>query len=111
MEQIAFEAQTAETSAKKQNLSVSIVGSIDRHALIMDYQKFQLSLTTLMATLLDKNDLTQLMKELDEKVSKKKREEASSGLAKPLVEFEKRLDVIPINELKELLTEQKQDQV
>jgi serine/threonine protein kinase len=92
--------------------SVSLRGSVGRHSMFLDYQKYQRSLTTLLATLLDKKELVQLLKVLNEKLSAKKEEQNEANDEKPLIApMEKRLDVIPVHELKKLLEEQKQDQV
>jgi hypothetical protein len=80
--------------------------------MFLDYQKYERSLTTLLATLLDKKELVQLMTTLNEKLSvKKEKAEDTVGEQPLLAPMEKRLDVIPINELKKILEEQKQEQV
>lgn len=119
VEQIVLEAQqeaneqalkdgTKKSRGKTQ--SVSLRGSVGRHSLFLDYKKYERSLTTLLATLLDKKELIQLMNALNEKISVKKQEqkEAANDGEQAL---EKSLDVIPISELKKILEEQNQEQV
>lgn len=104
MEQIALEAQQdTESSPSKNRMSISIKGSVSRHTQIVDYQKYQRGLTTLLATLLDKKELGQLMSDLDARVNEKKEQsEDAWGM---------HLGIIPVNELKEMLEEKKHDQV
>jgi serine/threonine protein kinase len=119
VEQIVLEAQqeaneqalkdgTKKSRGKTQ--SVSLRGSVGRHSLFLDYKKYERSLTTLLATLLDKKELIQLMNALNKKISVKKQEqkEAANDGEQAL---EKSLDVIPISELKKILEEQNQEQV
>lgn len=105
-DQESKEGETRSTMRRTQ--SISIRGSVGRHSMFLDYQRYERSLTTLLATLLDKSELNQLMKALDQRVSDKKeerKEEAVNGLV------ESKLDVIQLNELKELLVAQNQEQV
>jgi serine/threonine protein kinase len=124
VEQIVLEAQQeanddamnnndGQHKSLRRTQSVSLRGSVGRHSMFLDYQKYERSLTTLLATLLDKKELLQLMKTLNEKLSVKKEEKAEDTIpGHPLLApMEKRLDVLPINELKKILEEQKQEQV
>jgi calcium-dependent protein kinase len=120
VEQIVLEAQQEANDeamndgrkSQRKTQSVSLRGSVGRHSMFLDYQKYERSLTTLLATLLDKKELVQLMTTLNEKLSvKKEKAEDTVGEQPLLAPMEKRLDVIPINELKKILEEQKQEQV
>jgi serine/threonine protein kinase len=104
MEQIALEAQqdTNQPPSRKK-MSVSIKGSVNRHTQILDYHKYQRGMTTLIATLLDKKELGQLMAVLDERVNERKEE---SGKARGM-----QLGVIPINEMRQIMEDKKHDQV
>jgi serine/threonine protein kinase len=110
-DQIALHAQQDPPS--KERMSMSISGSVSRHTKILDFQKYQRSLTTLMATLLDKHKLAQLMKDLNEMVESEKRKVGEQGTNQEAPEevFQKHLDVIPLNELKQTLKSQSQEQV
>mmetsp|Transcript_17911 Transcript_17911/g.44272 ORF Transcript_17911/g.44272 Transcript_17911/m.44272 type:complete len:582 (+) Transcript_17911:88-1833(+) len=106
IDQIAMQAhQDGPQGSSNQRMSVSIKGSVSRHTIMLDYQKYQRSLTTLLATLLDKKELLTFVVDVEDKVKDKQEEDAintSLGM---------QLDVIPINELKEMLKEGKHDQV
>lgn len=101
------------TSMRKTQ-SVALLGSVGRHTLFLDYQRYERSLTTLLATLLDKNELNELVKALNQKLLVKKQEheqkqkEAASGGDHII---EQQLDIIPIHDLKKILEEQQQEQV
>jgi calcium-dependent protein kinase len=120
VEQIVLEAQQEANDeamndghkSVRKTQSVALRGSVGRHSMFLDYQKYERSLTTLLATLLDKKELVQLMHTLNVKLSVEKEEAEDTVGEQPLLApMEKRLDVIPMNELKEVLEEQKQEQV
>lgn len=106
IDQIALQAQQDGPSGpSKQRMSISIKGSVSRHTIMLDYQKYQRSLTTLLATLLDKKELISFVSDVEEKVKEKQEKlEGNTSLGM-------QLDVIPINELKDMLKEGKHDQV
>jgi serine/threonine protein kinase len=108
--------------------SISLKGSVGRHSLFLDYQKFERSLTLLLATLLDKKELQILVQALNDKTiaEEKQRQQQqeekdanSNGgaVTTTMTQGEgaqlpqERLDVIPIKDLKQILEEQKQEQV
>lgn len=101
IDQIAMQAQSGPGTGK-QRMSVSIKGSVSRHTIMLDYQKYQRSLTTLLATLLDKKELVTFIATVEDAIEDKL--EASPALGM-------KLEVIKINALKELLKEHKHDQV
>jgi calcium/calmodulin-dependent protein kinase I len=139
IDQISMEAQaeangqalkdTTATNGNQQKRprtqSISLKGSVGRHSLFLDYQKFERSLTALLATLLDRKELVALLTALHEKMNGIKQEQLNSmnhdsinsnSLATTIEQariapHEKKLDVIPIRELKTILVAQKQDQV
>ena len=104
--------------------SISLKGSVGRHSLFLDYQKFERSLTTLLATLLDRKELQQLLDNLTERMGKGEKENAggSSEIISPAAQTaaailppeqsqQQKLDVIQITELKKILEENQQAQV
>ena len=100
MEQIAQEAQT-NTSVMRRNTSELIVGSMRRHSLFIDYKKFERSLTTLLAALLDKKDLQKFISALEEEmVFKDIQADNLTG---------NRLNIVLISEVKEFLKDQQHD--
>jgi hypothetical protein len=70
--------------------SVTIRGTVERHTMYMGYQKFERSLTALLATLLSKEELNSLIEALEKKVSTKESEDS-------------KLQSIKIYELREIL--------
>lgn len=124
-EQIAMDASQNEDQATDltkrwalgRTTSVSLRGSVGRHSMFLDYQKYQRSLTTLLATLLSKTELAELVRVLSEFLSKEKGSEVevkvpivpgTQGVAEA---FSKKLDVMHVRELKTILKEQKHEQV
>eukprot|EP00538_Stauroneis_constricta_P011413 CAMPEP_0119557602 /NCGR_PEP_ID=MMETSP1352-20130426/9227_1 /TAXON_ID=265584 /ORGANISM="Stauroneis constricta, Strain CCMP1120" /LENGTH=659 /DNA_ID=CAMNT_0007604735 /DNA_START=100 /DNA_END=2079 /DNA_ORIENTATION=+ len=95
---------TGKPQRHKRTHSISIRGSVTRHSMFLDYQKFERSLTTLLATMLDKPNLQEL---LDAVEKRKKVEEDESAI---IPSNQHQLDVIELNELKEILVEQQQNQ-
>jgi len=98
--------------------SISLRGSVGRHSMFLDYQKYQRSLTTLLATLLNKKELSELMRLLTEFLTKAQAgepevavPETPAGTEGDKPNFSKKLDVLHMRELKAILKEQKHDQV
>lgn len=113
----ALETTNGRKMARSQ--SISLKGSVVRHTLMLGYQKFERSVTTLLATMLDGNEFDTLCKLLDERKNNKKAAEAE-GPASPIpaaststgVEGEsnekmnnERLDIIQMHDLKNLIRE------
>jgi hypothetical protein len=137
IDQISMEAQAEANGQalkesggqRKKTQSISLKGSVGRHSLFLDYQKFERSLTALLATLLDRKELVALLDALHEKMNADRSEqEQKTGDSKDetntatattgttteqarMAPQKKTLDVIPIRELKTILEAQKQDQV
>jgi hypothetical protein len=125
VEQIAIHASQNEDQAtdmtkqfpRGRTTSVSLRGSVGRHSMFLDYQKYQRSLTTLLATLLNKTELAELVRVLSEFLSKDDGSEVKvevttvPGIQGVAEAFSKKLDVMHLRELKAILREQKHDQV
>ena len=116
VEQIAMQAQedvvgeelSGSTKRRfEKTRSVALRGSVSRHTLFLDYQKYQRSLTTLLATLIDKKDLKELMKEIESTLAEAKKDDEHAIVP----QLETKLDVINIRNLKALLKKLKHDQV
>ena len=54
----------------------NIIGSVGRHALFLDYQKFERSLTTLLATMLSKSELLIFVKTVQSEIEQQQRDTA-----------------------------------
>jgi hypothetical protein len=80
------------TSRKHMTKSVTIRGTVQRHTMYMGYQRFERSLTALLATLLSKEELNSLIEALEKKVGTAKESEDSI-----------KLQAIKIYELREIL--------
>mmetsp|Transcript_9618 Transcript_9618/g.23319 ORF Transcript_9618/g.23319 Transcript_9618/m.23319 type:complete len:575 (+) Transcript_9618:346-2070(+) len=107
----------------------NIIGSVGRHSMFLDYQKFERCLTTLLATMLTKSELTvfvetvqnelkeKLKKEAEEnKVANEEKEEGSPSIETPLdlPPFEdknKSLDVINVGRVIEIFKESGNEQM
>jgi hypothetical protein len=77
---------------KMKNSSMRLMSSVQRHSMFLDFKKFERSVTTLVATLLSKQELNTLLKKLETKN-----------------ELEtKKLNIIPMKELQMMLQEMKQ---
>ena len=116
---------TFASSVKKSN----IIGSVGRHSLFLDYQKFERSLTTLLATMLSKSELTVFVQtvhsETEQKQLNKKQleqlekipkqiggEEANEETKEEAAEDNsKSLDVVTIKRVVEILRESGNEQV
>lgn len=92
--------------------SVSLRGSVGRHSQFLDYQKYQRSLTTLLATLLNKKELAELISVILDFLTSEKGDGVKDGTPDAQkVDLDKRLDVIHMRHLKSLLKKQKHEQV
>lgn len=117
---------TFASSVEKSN----IIGSVGRHSLFLDYQKFERSLTTLLATMLSKSELLVFVKtvqseieqqQLDKKDNEEKEEEipdqiggedTKEGTQEEAAEDKgKSLDVVTVKRVVEILKESKNEQV
>jgi hypothetical protein len=85
------ESNTVGSTGKHMTKSVTIRGTVQRHTMYMGYQRFERSLTTLLATLLSKEELNLLIEALEKKVSTKESEDSI------------KLQAIHIYELREIL--------
>lgn len=120
-EQIAAQAQQQLQDEERQNgntkiatkrtQSVSLRGSVGRHSLFLDYQKYQRSLTTLLATLLDKKSLKELIAAIDAFLTGSNDSPKTMEGPQLIPSLDKRLDVINMRSLKTLLKKYKHDQV
>jgi serine/threonine protein kinase len=81
--------------------SIHLRESVRRHTAFLNYQQFERSVTTLLATLLMKQDLVTLI----QKVDAAKDADGVSDEKNP-----SKLKVVPISKLREILQEMKQDQ-
>ena len=97
---------------RRKTHSVILSGSVQRHSMFLDYQKFERSVTTLLATLLVKTDFDSLLAKLEKHHTGRFEEqvEVEAGSSRPVLKLQK-LQVILMNELYEILREMKQDRV
>jgi serine/threonine protein kinase len=133
IEAIAAAAAAAGEKNQEQSLSkkmgrsqsIRLSGSVQRHTLMLGYQKFERSVTTLLATMLDRNDYDRLLELLE---NRKKAAENEAGRAATLIESDgtnhatasggagpteescenvnrERLDIIPMHILKSMIKE------
>ena len=99
------------TKPLRRTHSVNLSGSVQRHGMFLDYQRYERSVTTLLATLLSKVDFDILLAKLDTQYADQEQVEVQvdeGGPSKDNVRLQK-LKVIPMNELKEMLKELKQE--
>jgi hypothetical protein len=70
-EQDGFAEALAKPSLRKSRMmrtpSIAVLGSVRRHSAFLDFKKFERSLTTCLATMLDTNELLKLMSILQER--------------------------------------------
>ena len=127
VEQIALEAQAETEDAalkdsgalrpqRRKTHSVSLKGSVGRHSLFLDYQKFERSLTALLATLLDRSELIALVKARNDQVEETNdpgigESDGATNEQPVLAPHEKALGVLPIHTLRHVLEDLKQEQV
>jgi len=115
------------SSVEKSN----IIGSVGRHSLFLDYQKFERSLTTLLATMLSKNELTAFVETVQGEIKQQQlekehqspnlngndpatttaNEEKEEIKKEPIEEKSKSLDVVNVRRVVEILKESGNDQV
>mmetsp|Transcript_53649 Transcript_53649/g.130713 ORF Transcript_53649/g.130713 Transcript_53649/m.130713 type:complete len:819 (-) Transcript_53649:1308-3764(-) len=93
--------------------SIAIKGSISRHSTFLDYQKYERSLTTLLATLLNKKELARFVEAVHSQLAA--RRTARGEEEKTSSETEQRkgqtLDIIKVLDMKTILLKDEQDQV
>jgi serine/threonine protein kinase len=109
VENILLEAARSELESstnKSRTQSIAIRGSVGRHSLFLDYQKFERSLTTLLATLLTKKELEDFVKSVQERLKQGLQEE-DDMIVTPVAEHvqKKSLDIIKVSKMKEILQE------
>lgn len=94
--------------------SIALKGSIVRHHAFLNYQQFERSVTTLLATLLSKTDLNALLQKMDLDIAQGKLKSDSdrndNGAKGESASVPTKLQVIPISRLKEMLQEMKQEE-
>lgn len=108
----------------------NIIGSVGRHSLFLDYQKFERSLTTLLATMLSKIELTAFVETVqseskqqqlekaqqssnqngDDTAPTSTNEERKDTKEKPTEGKSKNLDVVSVRRVVEILKERENDQ-
>lgn len=109
----------------------NIIGSVGRHSLFLDYQKFERSLTTLLATMLSKIKLTAFVETVQSESKQQQLEKAEQSSnqtgddtaptstnkerkdmkEKPTEEKSKNLNVVSVRRVVEILKERENDQV
>lgn len=82
---------TGDASTKNATTSMRLTSSVKRHSLFLDYQRFERSVTTLLATLVAKQDFDVLLERLQHYKDSNVKVES------------KNLNIIPIHELKAIL--------
>jgi len=92
------------SKSKNPTKSMRLTSSVQRHSMFLDYQKFERSVTTLLATLLAKQDFDKLLELLQKQNGEQIVGDASGVEAQP-----KKLNIIRISELKTIMKEMKQD--
>lgn len=111
------------SSVEKSN----IIGSIGRHSLFLDYQKFERSLTTLLATMLSKNELTAFVATIQNEINQQRLEKAeqipdeigsdpnpntaNKENEETIDDKSKSLDVVNVRRVVEILKESGNDQI
>jgi serine/threonine protein kinase len=91
--------------------SVNLSGSVQRHNMFLNYQRYERAVTTLLATMLSKADLDVFLAKLNTHHADLEQievEEGSSSKDDNNVRLQK-LKVIPMNELKNMLKELNQE--
>jgi serine/threonine protein kinase len=113
MREAADAANPAGSShANSMRRSSSIVGSVGRHAMFLDYQNYERSLTALLATMLPKKELSAMIKSVQDRMTKgrickqggddceREEEQSLSPTTKKGI-----LDVIKVKDIKDQLEE------
>lgn len=89
--------------------SMRLTSSVKRHTLFLDYQRLERSVTTLLATLLSKQDFNVLLEKLQQRTSQEEELNVMDASSKSMeVVKPKTLNIIPISELKTILQEMNQ---
>lgn len=93
------------------NQSIRLKGSVVRHTLMLGYQKFERSVTTLCATMLSSDEFDRLLKILDDRKASQKSKAAAAAKASGLddqhsIVNPERLDIIPMHELKKIIKDE-----
>lgn len=100
-----------DSSKKSRTQSIAIRGSVGRHSLFLDFQKFERSLTTLLATLLTKKELEDFVNTVQETLKKEKEEEDELVVPPISEQIEKKsLEIIKVSKMKEILKEKGDNQ-
>ena len=105
VENVILEAtnpELADGSRIARTQSFAIRGSVGRHTMVLDYQKFERSLTTLLATLLTRKELENFVEAVHE-ASKNEMEEEKVEYSTELTN--QVLDIIKVSRLKDILKE------
>mmetsp|Transcript_30891 Transcript_30891/g.43856 ORF Transcript_30891/g.43856 Transcript_30891/m.43856 type:complete len:545 (+) Transcript_30891:308-1942(+) len=115
---IAAEAANVDLSEKRKLQSMRVEGSVRRHSMFLNYQQFERSLTTLLATMLKRQDLTILVEKMKlyHKSHPEHEVEEIEGVLDGDVKVNvnksnyEKLGVIPVYELKRFLEDMQQEQ-
>lgn len=101
--------------SKSKTLSMAIRGSVRRHSMFLDFQNYERSLTTLLATLLSKKELSAFVESVHERLAADRSEKKGdgtmveeSGNAEPSSVSklpQKTMDIIKVKRIKGLLEE------
>ena len=67
--------------------NANIAGSVGRHNMFLDYQKFERSLTTLLATMLTKSELSLFVKSIDHEIEQQQQVAKSENIEMSAEEF------------------------
>jgi len=107
----------------------NIIGSVGRHSLFLDYQKFERALTTLLATMLSKNELMIFVATVQSEIKQQQLEKAAQNPNENSEDFNKEakeemngeetngednsksLDVVNVKRVVEILEESGHDQI
>ncbi len=106
---VVADSVTPLPESKNATKSMRLTSSVQRHSMFMDFKKFERSVTTLLATLLSKQELDVLLEKLEKRTNELLEENVqvmdASGHD---VQVSKKLNIIPIKELETILKEMKQ---
>jgi serine/threonine protein kinase len=118
VENIMLEAAQVPTSKdalknyKSKTMSIAIRGSISRHSTFLDYQKYERSLTALLATLMTTKDLKRFIESVQKQLSEKRAAREDAAKADPNEQPQgQTLDIMKIRDMKAILLKEEQDQV
>ena len=93
--------------------SVSLLDTVVRHNLVLDFQKYELSVTTLLATLLSKADLEKLLIVLNSRVKMDEDNDVDTSMnsvnGSGIDKGGRKLAVVPISDLKTILRDDIKD--